>query len=214
MKMQKFNASEIFTSRVLPVGVFDSEDRILKVAELLLEHGISTIEITLRSAAALDCLKAVSARFPEMMTGTGSVLNTDDFKRSVDSGARFIVSPSLDMTLVKYAKDKKIIYVPGVATPTELHAALNSGNRLIKIFPASQLGGASYMRAILAPFAMNDFSIIPTGGIDENNIREYLDIPRVVACGASYVVDRTLVNNGQYQELSARIKQIVEIVSQ
>lgn len=211
--MQQFKDVDIFTSSILPVGVFDNEDRILKVAELLLEHGIATIEVTLRSKAALDCVKAVSARFPEIMVGTGSVLNRDDFKRSVDSGARFIVSPSLNMKLVAYAKGKKVLYIPGIATPTELHAALNSGSRLIKIFPASQLGGPSYIRAILAPFAMREFSIIPTGGIGENNIREYLDIPRVLACGASYVVDGALVNNEQYQELSTRIKQILEIVN-
>ena len=212
--MQKFNDEDVFASRVLPVGVFDDRERILKVAELLLENGISTIEITLRSSAALDCLRAVTSKFPEMYAGTGSVLNTDDFKRSVDAGARFIVSPSLEEDLVDYAVGKKVIYIPGVATPTELNKAIKLGVKLIKIFPASQLGGPSYIKAILAPFAMQDFSIIPTGGIDINNISGYLDIPRVLACGASYLVDRALVNDEKYEELSARIIKMTTIANQ
>ncbi len=212
--MHRINAEDVFASRVLPVGVFDDEERILKVAELLLENGISTIEITLRSSTALDCLGAVTSEFPEMHAGTGSVLNTDDFRRSVDAGAKFIVSPSLEEELVEYAVGKKVIYIPGVATPTELNNALKLKASLVKIFPASQLGGASYIRAILAPFAMKNFSIIPTGGIDDSNIGEYLDIPRVLSCGSSYVVDRTLVNEGNYEELRARIQKMTTIANQ
>ena len=211
---KSLNIREILQKiRIIPVAVFNDVDKAMKTAELLLKNSINILEITLRTEAAFECISKVKADFPEMMIGAGSVLSKESFEQAFDSGAVFCVAPSLDIDLIIYSSKKKISFIPGVITPTELNAALSAGSKIIKIFPAAGFYNTGYIKSITAPFKMKDFSLVPTGGINENNIIEYLKTDKVIACGASYISDPKLIDKGDFEELDRRIKKIKSLVS-
>ena len=198
--------------RVVPVCVFDEVDGALKTAELLLKHNVNIIEVTLRTPAAYDCISSICAEFPELITGAGSVFTAEAIDRAVDGGAVFAVSPCFDGKLLEHSYKKGIPYVPGVATPSELFAALKMCS-VIKVFPAGSLGGVEYINSMVAPFKMFDFGLMPTGGIDNRNFRDYLAADKVISCGMSYPVNEKLIRQGKYDELESRIIEIYKGLS-
>jgi len=199
-----------FSIPIIPIGVFYDVAKTLKMFELLMQHGMRCIEVTLRTAQALDCIAALKNTFPDAMIGAGSVITHDDFKAAVDAGAMFIVSPCVSDALIELSyKYKNIYYIPGFTTPTELAQALQMHVDVLKFFPAQHCGGAPYLKAIVEPFTKFSFSIIPTGGIQPAHIAEYLSVPKVVACGLSYLVDSHLIENGDYINLDKRINEIL-----
>lgn len=200
-------------NKIIPIAVFRDVKNALKTAELLSNNSLEILEVTLRTDIAFDCIYEISKEFPALILGSGSVLGKDALKRAVNSGAKFGVAPGLDNDLLKFACSKKIEFIPGVSTPTELNSALEKGLHIIKLFPASNLGGPAYIKAITAPFRMMDFGLMPTGGINESNIKEYLNTEKVIACGASYIIDSKLVDKGDFEELSSRIRRTRELLS-
>ncbi len=202
------NAKKDFLeNRVIPVAVFDTVKDACQTVELLLENSFKTVEVTLRTEGAFDCIKEISGRFPEIKTGAGSILDVDSLKMAVDCGAVYAVAPVLDLDVLRYSVDNDIFFIPGVSTPTEFGTALKYGD-VVKIFPASQLGGAAYIKSICAPFASKKYHLVPTGGINRDNYHEYLSIPAVSSCGMSYIVDSSLIRSGRFGELDERMKHI------
>jgi 2-dehydro-3-deoxyphosphogluconate aldolase / (4S)-4-hydroxy-2-oxoglutarate aldolase len=195
-------------ARVVPVAVFEDVNAALETCSVLIQCSLPVIEITLRTEAALDCIRAISEKFPELQTGAGSILSVEALADAQRAGARFAVAPCLDPDVVRHAREIGIPFVPGVATPSELNHALKLGCEIIKIFPAEDLGGPAYISALTAPFRRKKFSLIPTGGINEKNIGGYFSIPQVIACGASYIVDARLVAKGDFASLAERIGNI------
>lgn len=191
----------------VPVCVFEDIDSALKVAEILLDHNVGVIEVTLRTEKAFDCISAIKKEFNGAAVGAGSVLNSGDFARARDNGAVFAVSPSFDEELCRAASGINLPYIPGVATPSELYRAMKFSN-LIKIFPASALGGVDYINAIAAPFRMFDFGLIPTGGIDNKNFTDYLKADRVIACGLTYPVNEKLIKEKNFDAIKERVTEI------
>ncbi len=209
-----FALAELFSrTKIVPVAVFNDVQSALATASILIEESSPLIEITLRTEAAFDCIEAVSSQFDGMLVGAGSVLSRESLKRAADSGAGFGVAPCLDPGLMEYAAELELPFIPGVATPSELGGALRAGARLVKVFPAADLGGAAYINAITSPFKMYDFSLVPTGGISDKNIREFLAAKHVVACGASFIVDGALIEKGDYQAIRGRIARVRELIS-
>ncbi|HOK91992.1 MAG TPA: bifunctional 4-hydroxy-2-oxoglutarate aldolase/2-dehydro-3-deoxy-phosphogluconate aldolase [Spirochaetota bacterium] len=193
--------------KVIPVTVFDDVDSALRVTELLVKHKVGVIEVTLRTEKAFDCIKSIGREFKDIVVGAGSVLDTVSLQRAVDCGAVFAVAPSLDEKIVEYSNQIKIPFIPGVATPGELHRAIKL-SQIIKIFPAKNLGGVDYINAITAPFRMMDFAVVPTGGIDNKNYKEYLSCDRVIACGLSYPVNEKLIKEKDFDSIEKRIVEI------
>jgi len=191
----------------IPVCVFDDTESALKTAELLIKHGVDVIEVTLRTENAFNCIKAIKNEFKNSIVGAGSVLKADDFKKAADIGAVFAVSPCFDESLCESAEKNNMPYIPGIATPSELFKALKFTD-LIKIFPAAGLGGVDYINAVAAPFKMFNFGLIPTGGIDNKNYKEYLGAEKVVACGLSYPVHEKLLKEKNFDTIEQRIKEI------
>lgn len=203
------------TVPVIPIGVFSDSSKVITIAGMLSDYGINCIEVTLRTPQALACIAALKKSFPQMLVGAGSVLCQDDFKASVDAGATFVVSPCISNSLIELSHTfTHILYVPGFTTPTELSHALQSGCTMVKFFPAEYAGGAKFLKAIIEPFVSFSFSIIPTGGILPSSITQYLAIPHVVACGMSYIVDSTLIDNNDFQLLEKRIKETLDSIAQ
>ena len=138
----------IARNRIVPVGVFPDDASAIKVSDLLQRNSIDLVEVTMRTDTALSSIVKICGAFSGMIVGAGSILSEEELVRAVDAGARFAVSPHLDVRLVKRARELGVVYVPGVSTPSELGAALSEGSDIIKIFPAHNLGGAAYINAV------------------------------------------------------------------
>lgn len=172
-------------SVIVPVVVLDRVEDAVPTAKALLAGGVDVMEITFRTAAAPEAIQAVSKACPEMLVGAGTVLNLEQCKLAVQMGARFIVSPGFSQEVVGWCVEHGIAVTPGCVTPTEIMAALRNGLKVIKFFPANVYGGLSAMKNLSAPFVGVKF--LPTGGVNTENIKEYMDAPFVHAVGGSWV---------------------------
>ncbi len=196
--------------KLIPVASFPDSASALRVAEMLVRHSFGVLEVVLRVPSALECIAAVRREFPDLAVGAGSVLSAEMLYRATEAGAAFCVAPCCDAAVVRAAAEAGIEFMPGIATPTELSAAVQCGANLIKVFPAAPLGGPAYIAALAGPFAAWDFVLVPTGGITEDNFDAYLSLDRVIACGASSVVDSSLLAEGNFTEISRRIVSFAE----
>ena len=154
----------------------------------------------------------MSEKYPEMLVGAGTVLTTEQVDRAVAAGAKFIVSPGLNPKIVKYCVEKNIPITPGICTPSEAEQAIENGLEVVKFFPAEPAGGLKYIRAIAAPYTMMKF--MPTGGINPQNVREYLAYDRIAACGGSWMVKNTMIENNEFDRIEELVKEAVEIVKE
>jgi 2-dehydro-3-deoxyphosphogluconate aldolase / (4S)-4-hydroxy-2-oxoglutarate aldolase len=185
---------------IVPVVVLDDERGAEPLADALTKGGITCAEITFRTAAAPSAIRRIAAR-PDFLVGAGTVITTDQVDAAVDAGARFIVSPGLDLELVARARELGVTVLPGIATPSELQAAVRAGLSAVKVFPVEQLGGLRFIDALSAPFP--DVRFFPSGGIRPDTARSFLDHPAVFAIGASWMVSRADIAGGRF-DLIAR----------
>lgn len=185
---------------IVPVVAIDDATHAVPLARALLAGGIPCIEITFRTAAAKDAMQQIAASVPDMLMGAGTVLTIEQADTAIACGARYIVAPGLNRKVVEHCQKKGVPITPGVATPSDVEAALELGLNIVKFFPAEPMGGLSYLNAIGAPYKGMKF--IPTGGIDENNLLSYLKSPRVLACGGSWMVKPELINAGRFDEIT------------
>jgi 2-dehydro-3-deoxyphosphogluconate aldolase/(4S)-4-hydroxy-2-oxoglutarate aldolase len=174
--------------KLIPVVVCREVDEAVSLANSLLLTGISCMEITLRSPCALEAISAIARHIPSMVVGAGTILTIDQLESARQAGARFMVSPGMTLDLLSYAKDRSLPYVPGVSTCSEIMTALSYGYSYLKLFPASQVGGTSFLKALSGPFP--EVRFCPTGGITEATVGEYLALPQVFAVGGSWMVPR------------------------
>ena len=195
--------------RLVPVVAIEDAGKAAPLAEALIEGGLPCAEITFRTEAALDAIRAAAA-VEGMLVGAGTVLTVDQASRAVEAGARFVVSPGLDRDVVRWCQETRIPVFPGVATPTELMAALGLGLEVVKLFPAEVLGGPSMLKALAGPFPSARF--IPTGGVNASNLGAWLASPRVLACGGSWMAEKGLIREGDFAEIARRTREAVALV--
>ena len=177
---------------IVPVVVLDDAKDAAPLAQALTEGGLPCAEV--------------------MLVGAGTVLTTEQVDRAVAAGAKFIVSPGLNPEVVKYCLDKDIPVTPGTQTPSEMELAQSLGLDFVKFFPAEPAGGLKMIKAVAAPYV--NLSFMPTGGINANNVREYLAYDRIVACGGSWMVPKKLVNEGKFDEIKALVAEAAAIVKE
>lgn len=192
---------------VIPVVVLDDAKNAVPTAHALLAGGIDVMEITLRTDAALDSIRAVSKQCPEMLVGAGTVLTVEQARAAAEAGARFIVSPGFDKELVKWCLDNDMTVTPGCVTPTEIMAALKMGVNVLKFFPANIYGGLPAMKGLSGPFGQVKF--IPTGGVNGQNIGEYSAAPFVHAVGGSWVCTKADIAAGNFEKITNLCKEAV-----
>jgi 2-dehydro-3-deoxyphosphogluconate aldolase/(4S)-4-hydroxy-2-oxoglutarate aldolase len=193
--------SRLARSIVVPVVVIDDAKDAVPTANAMVAGGIDVMEITLRTAAALDSIKAVAENCPDMLVGAGTVLNLDQCKAAVEAGAKFIVSPGIDPTVVSWCLENGIAVTPGCVTPTEITMAVNLGLKVVKFFPANVYGGLNAMKNLSAPFVGVKF--MPTGGVNAANIKEYVDAPFIHAVGGSWVCPKADIAAGNWDKITA-----------
>ena len=197
---------------IVPVVVLDDAKDADPLAEALCEGGLPCAEVTFRTDAAADAIRIMADRYPDMLIGAGTVLSTEQVDRAIDSGARFIVSPGLNPTVVDYCVKKNIPITPGTQTPSEMELAMSFGLSVVKFFPAEPAGGLAMIKAVAAPYTT--LSFMPTGGIKESNVREYLEYDRIVACGGSWMVKKDMISAGRFDEIREMVRNAAAIVKE
>jgi 2-dehydro-3-deoxyphosphogluconate aldolase/(4S)-4-hydroxy-2-oxoglutarate aldolase len=191
-------------SPVMPVVVIDDADRAEPLARVLLACGIRTIEVTLRTPAALEAIRAIAKSAPEMIVGAGTVLGEDDLEAAAQAGARYALSPGGTPRLMKRARKGPIPFIPGVATASEIMRALELGYRCFKFFPAEQLGGPAALKALAGPLPEARFC--PTGGITAEKASTYLALDNVLCVGGSWIAPAEKINAGDWLGIEASAK--------
>ena len=186
---------------VIPVIRIERAADAVPLARALAKGGLPAIEITLRTPAALDAIRAAADEVPEAVVGAGTVLDARNYEAAVRAGARFIVSPGASGRLLDAAEASAVPLLPGAVTASEIMAAIERGYSLLKFFPAEQAGGAAYLKSLSSPLAGMKFC--PTGGITTANARDYLKLPNVVCVGGSWVAPDDLMAQGRWQEIEA-----------
>lgn len=197
---------------IVPVVVLNDAKDAEPLAKALCEGGLPCAEVTFRTEAAEEAIRIMTGQFPEMLVGAGTVLTTEQVDRAVAAGAKFIVSPGFNPTVVQYCIDKEIPITPGCMTPSEIEQALEHGLEVVKFFPAEPAGGLKMLKAMAAPYVGMKF--MPTGGISAGNVREYLKYDRILACGGSWMVKGDLINAGDFDKIRELTQEAVEIVKE
>lgn len=195
---------------VIPVISIDDATNAEYLGTTLLEAGLPCAEVTYRTAEATEAIRVLSRMSEDLIVGAGTVLSVEKAQEAVEAGARFIVSPGFDPIVVDWCKERGIAMIPGVATPSEIIQVLNRGLRIMKLFPAEELGGIKYLKALTAVFQQAEF--VPTGGISAANLAAYLQLPGVFACGGSWIAERKLIASKAWEEIKRRASYAVDIV--
>ena len=188
-------------SGVVPVVVLDRAEDAVPTANAMVAGGIDVMEITFRTAAAPEAIKAVAENCPDMLVGAGTVLSLEQCKLAVEMGAKFIVAPGFDPEIVDWCMENGVAVTPGCVTPTEITMAIKRGLKVLKFFPANVYGGLNAMKNLAGPFVGIKF--MPTGGINAGNLREYIDAPFIHAVGGSWVCPKAEIAAGNFEKITA-----------
>lgn len=195
----------LISARVLPVLLFDSEQQAVAVCRALSAGGMTAVEITLRTPAALQAIRAVKQQCPELVVAAGTVLTVRDMEEVKRAGADFAVSPGATRLLCESARALAMDFLPGVSTASDILNGMEMGHRMFKFFPAEASGGVAVLKAFASPFA--GISFCPTGGIHTANARDYLTLGNVRCVGGSWMIDSRLVQQQRWSEISTAASQ-------
>ncbi|MCL7999025.1 2-dehydro-3-deoxy-phosphogluconate aldolase [Brucella sp. 21LCYQ03] len=185
---------------VIPVLLIDKVEHAVPLARALAKGGLPAIEITLRTAAALDAIRAVASEVPEAIVGAGTILNAKQYEEAAKAGSRFIVSPGATKYILAAADDSDVPLLPAAITPSEMLALREEGYTHLKFFPAEQAGGAPFLKAISSPLA--GLTFCPTGGVSLANAKTYLSLPNVICVGGSWVAPKQLLEAGDWDGIT------------
>ena len=196
---------------VIPVVKLSDLSLSEALADAYCAGGIPCAEITFRAAGADEVIRRRRAHRPEMLVGAGTVLTVEQAKAAIDAGAQFIVAPGTNPKVVEYVLLRGIPMLPGVATPTEVEAAMNFGLKLLKFFPAEAAGGVAMLKAMSAPYSGVRF--VPTGGVSLKNLADYLALPCVAACGGTYMAAQKLLDAHDFAEIERLCRESAAIAA-
>jgi 2-dehydro-3-deoxyphosphogluconate aldolase / (4S)-4-hydroxy-2-oxoglutarate aldolase len=196
---------------VVPVVELGSADEAVPLLEALLAGGCGIAEITLRSDAGLEAIRTLRGAFPEALIGAGTVRSLEAASAVLEAGAQFVVSPVTNPEVIGFCRSADVPVFPGACTPTEVDAAVRAGADAVKFFPAGAIGGIPVLKALAGPF--RDVSFVPTGGINESNLADYLRLPNVVACGGSWMVAPPLLAGQRFDRIEDLTREAVSIAA-
>ena len=195
---------EIGSYGLVPVIKIDDPEKAVPLAKALCDGGLPVAEITFRTACAAEAIARITKEFPDMLVGAGTVLTTEQVDRAVAAGSKFIVSPGFNPKVVAYCVEKGIPIVPGTSRPSDVEAAIELGLDTVKFFPAEAAGGVAMLSSMGGPYA--NITFMPTGGIDEKNLMDYLTLKNVLACGGSFMVKNKYIDEGRFDLITADVK--------
>lgn len=205
-------AEKISAAGVVAVLVIDEAKDAVPLARALIEGGVGVMELTLRTPSAIEALKEIRREVPEMVAGIGTILTVDQLHAAREAGASFGVSPGCNPRLLKAAREAGLSFGPGIATPSDIEAALEHGAKLLKFFPAEQLGGLSYLRAMAAPYAHLGLRYLPLGGLTAANAGSYLNDPLIAAIGGSWIAPRDVIKARDWSVIESNARAARQLV--
>jgi 2-dehydro-3-deoxyphosphogluconate aldolase/(4S)-4-hydroxy-2-oxoglutarate aldolase len=205
-------SSRIQATGIVAVLVIDNEEDGPPLANALLAGGVDAMELTLRTPAALGALRRIRAEVPGMLAGVGTVLTPAQVEEVKSAGAEFAVSPGVNPRVLQAAKDARIPFAPGIATPSDIEQALEFGCRLLKFFPAEAAGGLAYLKAMAAPYLHLGIRFIPLGGLNEKNMSAYLADPLIAAIGGSWLAPREAIREQRWDSIAALARRATTLI--
>ncbi|MDF2951252.1 MAG: hypothetical protein K0S18_835 [Anaerocolumna sp.] len=195
---------------IVPVIKLDRAEDAAPLAKALCDGGLPCAEVTFRTDAAEESIKIMRKNHPDMLIGAGTVITTEQVDKAMAAGATFIVSPGLNPKIVKYCVDKGYPITPGCTNPSDIEAAIELGLEVVKFFPAEAAGGLNMIKSLAAPYVNMKF--MPTGGINAKNLTSYLDFPKIIACGGSWMVNEELINAGEFDKIRDLTREAVNLM--
>jgi 2-dehydro-3-deoxyphosphogluconate aldolase / (4S)-4-hydroxy-2-oxoglutarate aldolase len=200
----------IGNSRILPIVAIKNAKDAIPLADALKAGGLPLVEVTFRTEAAEDAIRAIASR-GDILVGAGTIVTVNQAEKALKAGAKFMVSPGLDAEIIRFCLDKGVAVTPGICTPSEVMAAMRLGLATLKFFPAEAYGGLKTLKAISAPLASIKF--IPTGGVNPKNLPEYLAFSKVFACGGTWLATSEMIEHGRFDDITNLCKEAVRIAA-
>ena len=195
---------------IVPVIALDDAKKAVPLAKALVAGGLPAAEITFRTAAAEEAIRAIKAEVPEMLVGAGTVTSKERLDRALAAGSEFIVTPGFNPDTVKYGIDKGALMLPGTATGGEMEQAMALGLEAVKFFPAEDNGGIKKLKAMAGPY--RELMWMPTGGVNTKNMMDYLSFPQIIACGGTWMVKKDLIEGACWDEITAICRDAVKVM--
>lgn len=200
----------IYEIGIVPVIAIEDAEKAVPLAKALVAGGLPAAEVTFRTQAAEEAIRRIVKEVPEMLVGAGTVLTKEQADRAIQAGVQFIVSPGFNPEITKYVIDKGMLMMPGTATPGEMEQAMSMGLDVVKFFPAEQNGGIAKLKAVAGPYS--NLRWMPTGGIQEKNLLDYLSFSKIIACGGTWMVKKELIDAENWDEITRLTKQAVRVM--
>lgn len=197
--------------RLIPVVTIENSENAIPLGQALIEAGLPIIEITFRTLAAEQSISVLSKNMSNIFVGAGTVLTIEQIKKAVNAGAQFIVTPGFNPKIIDYCLSNKIPIIPGVNTPTMVEWALDRGLKVVKFFPANLSGGTKMLESLAGPYP--EMKFVPTGGINNESLVDYLKLSNVLACGGSWIVKKDLISTGQFEEIKKLTKTAISLIN-
>ena len=197
---------KVLRQPVIPVIVIEDANHAKPLAEALLKGGMNVIEVTFRTAAAGEAIERIRKAFPEMLVGAGTVITTEQADRAINAGISFGVAPGLNPEIVKYFQSKEVLFAPGVMTPSEIEQGLSLDCKLLKFFPAGALGGVKMLKALGGPYASQGVQFCPAGGVNLDNMNDYLSLQTVSTVGGSWLATKQQIADNQWGTITRQVK--------
>lgn len=198
---------KFYQTGVVAVLIVERAEDAVPLARALFEGGVDIMELTLRTPVALDALRAIRAQVPEMIAGVGTILSTDQLEQVISAGAAFGVAPGLNPNVVRAAQTRGLPFYPGIATPTDIEHAWQLGCQVMKFFPAEPSGGLAYLQSIAAPYEHLGIRYIPLGGIRAENLQQYVEDPRVLAIGGTWLAPKDLIQAQDWKTIARHARE-------
>ncbi len=200
--------AKLYEIGLIPVIKIENADDAVPLAKALIDGGLPAAEITFRTSCAAEAIKNITDAYPEMLVGAGTVLTTEQVDAAIAAGSKFLVSPGLNPKVTAYCLSKGVPMLPGCSNPSDVEAALELGLKTVKFFPAEAAGGLKMLKAMAAPYG--NLTFMPTGGINADNLLDYLKFNKIIACGGSFMVADQLVKEKKWDEITALTKNAVK----
>lgn len=205
-------AERISSDGIIAVLIIDSVEAALPLGKALLDGGVTSMELTLRTPAALEALTVIKTHLPEMLAGVGTILTPQQVQQVKQAGAAFGVAPGCNPRILAAAQENELPFAPGIATPSDIEQALEFNCRVLKFFPAESSGGLAYLKSMAAPYAHLGLQYIPLGGVSGANLAAYAADERVLAVGGSWLAPRELIQSGNWQQITRNATQARQVI--
>lgn len=212
MKAQEIIDS-VKSKKLIAVITINDAKNAVPLAKALYNGGISAIELTLRTDAALESIRRIRAEVPEMVVAAGTVLTPKQIDEVVKAGAHWAVAPGTNPRVLQAAQDAGLFFAPGIMTPSDIEAALEFGCRLLKFFPAGTTGGMKHLKAMSAPYNHLGLSYIPLGGVNTTNLADFVSDPLIAAVGGSWLAKPDQIKNGEFDKIQAQAEEAAKIIA-